>query len=152
MQKMLTFLFILFALPLAAQQERECRGKKAFDLGDGAYGCVHEIGTTTLTETVYRDDGASTRSNRQSAGFIDVRIFGKYVESKRTAGNRMKAICKTFKSDVDAVMEGKRFVSIIVRFVWLNEGNSDANGQGSQDRGITQTAFTNANCRGVRFL
>ncbi|MEP1537128.1 MAG: hypothetical protein ABJQ34_09990 [Paracoccaceae bacterium] len=152
MRKILTLIFVLFALPVFAQQEPECRGKKAFDLGDGSYGCVFEVGGTSLTHTTVRDDGASTRSNREQAGYIDVRIFGNYVASKRTAGNRMKAICKTFKADVDAVMKGQKFDSIIVRFAWLREKDSKSNAAGNRDLGIVQAAFTSSTCRGIRFF
>ncbi|MEO9518066.1 MAG: hypothetical protein ABJH45_12985 [Paracoccaceae bacterium] len=152
MQKIITLFFILFALPVFAQQERECRGKNFFDLGDGSYGCVFEVGDTVLTRTTVRDDGASTKSRRNRVGFIDTLVFGNYTASKLTAGNRMKAICKTFKADVDAFMKGQSYSTIIVRLVWLREKDSKANAADGQDRGIEQTAFTNSSCRGIRFI
>ena len=152
MRKIITLFFILFAVPVFAQQERECRGKKAFDLGDGSYGCVFEVGETVLTRTTTRDDGASTKSRRNSVGFIDALVFGNYAASKVTAGNRMKALCKTFKADVDAAMKGQSYTSTIVRLVWLREKDLKANTSGGQDRGVAQTAITSSTCRGIRFI
>jgi hypothetical protein len=133
--------FVCMALPAAAQQERECRGKKAFDLGDGSYGCLLEVAMSTITTTTTYDDGGSSKptSRAKQAGAIVVAMFGTQSSSNQVNSARMKTICQTFLPDLKAAHPNNRYRRIILRLVWPKTET-------------VQAGFSSAKCKGVRFF
>ncbi|WP_299554008.1 hypothetical protein [uncultured Tateyamaria sp.] len=152
MRFILTVVFVCFAVPALAQQERDCRGKQAFDLGDGAYGCLLDIGSTSITTTLTRDDGASSKSSRNAAGQIDVAMFGTFSGSRQVVGKRMRGICQTFLPTIKQELAGQRYNRIVIRLFWPRVANSGDFVPKSRSEIEVQPAFTNANCRGIRFF
>ncbi|MBV7408939.1 hypothetical protein [Maritimibacter sp. DP1N21-5] len=152
MRYILTVLVMCFALPAMAQQERECRGKQAFDLGDGSYGCLLEVGTSSITTTLTRDDGASSRSSRNAAGEIVVAMFGSHSGSRQVVRNRMLAVCRTFLPRVKQELSGRNYSRIVIQLVWPRVKNTGDFVSVSSTSVDVQPAFSNANCRGIRFF
>lgn len=145
-------LFVLLALPAFAQNERECRGRQAFDLGDGAYGCLFEVGSTSITTTMTRDDGASSKQRSNDAGLIDVAMFGAYTESKRVTSARIRTICQTFLPALQADTPGSNYHRIVVRLFWPRVENTGDMVPKDQSEIAVQPAFTSGTCRGVRYF
>ena len=152
MRVFLTIILFVLALPAAAQEERECRGKKAFTLADGAYGCLEEVGTTDITTTRTRDDGASSSTRRNSAGLIRVLMFGDYAASRQTTGNRIRNVCKTFLPDLQAAEPGVRFNRVVVVLVWPRVANPGDYVPKSDAQVAVQPGFSSGACRGVKFF
>lgn len=152
MRFVLMIILVVFALPAAAQQERECRGKKPFDLGNGAYGCLLDLGTTQITTTLTRDDGASSSSRRNQAGHIRVLVFGEYNGSRQVAGARIKAICNTFLPDLKAAIPDVRYHRVVVAMIWPRVANPGDFVPVSRSKVAVQPGFSSASCRGVKFF
>ena len=144
--------FVLLAVPALAQNERECRGKQAFDLGDGAYGCLFEVGSTSITTTTTRDDGASSKQKSNGAGRIDVAMFGAYTESKRVTSARIRTICQTFLPALKAEAPNAKYHRIVVRLFWPRVENTGDMVPKDQSEIAVQPAFTSGSCRGVRYF
>ncbi|MEO1557315.1 MAG: hypothetical protein AAFS01_12850 [Pseudomonadota bacterium] len=152
MRILLFVLFAAFAVPAVAQQERECRGKQPIDLGDGAAGCLLEIGTTSITSTRTRDDGASSKSTRNVTGRIDVALFGAYSDNRTVISGRMKAICRSLLPQVQQELAELRYNRIVINLVWPRVENPGTFIPKSELEFAVQPAFTSAQCRGVRFF
>lgn len=152
MRFILTVLVVCFAFPALAQQERECRGKQVFDLGDGSNGCLLEISTSAIVTTLSRDDGASSKVSRNETGRIVVAMFGAHSSSRQVIGNRMRTICRTFLPQVKEDLAGKRFNRIVIDLVWPRVANNGDFIPVSQSEIDVQPAFTSASCRGIRFF
>jgi len=152
MRTLLIVLFVAFAIPAIAQQERECCGKQSFDLGGGAYGCLLEAGFGWLTTTTTRDEGASQTVKANEKGLIQVAVLGTYGPSKQTTSKRITAVCKTFLPNVQQAMQGKRNNRIIVGLVWPRVENPGDFVSKERSDIAAQVAFTNAKCRGVQYV
>ena len=152
MRCLLTIFCLFLALPAVAQQERECRGKAAFKLGDGAYGCLYDVGTSAITTTMTRDDNASTRVRKNATGKIEVLMFGPYDGSKRVAGTRIKAVCRTFLPNLQAAIPNMRYHRIVVALIWPRVKNPGDYVSASQSEVAVQPGFSSAKCHGVRFF
>lgn len=152
MRIFLFILFTVFAVPAVAQQERECRGKQGFNLGDGAYGCLFEAKAGSLTTTTTRDDGASQKVKSRETGFIRVAMFGNYSASRQTTGKRITAVCQTFLPNLKEAMTGKRYHRIIVALVWPRIENPGDFISKERSEVAAQVAYTSATCRGVKFV
>ena len=152
MRFVLMIVLVVFALPAAAQQERECRGKKPFKLDDGAYGCLLEVGSARITTTTTRDDGASSSTKRNQAGQIQVLMFGPYNGSRQVAGSRIKALCKTFLPDLKAAQPNVRYHQVVVAMIWPRVENPGDYVAASRSKVAVQPGYSSAQCRGVRFF
>ena len=152
MRVILALIFVVFALPAFAQQERECRGKQPFDLGDGAYGCLMDVGLSTITTTRTRDDFASESSTRNQAGQIRVLMFGAHSTSKRVISPRLRAICKTFLSTLKAEQANAKFHRVIVVMIWPRVANTGDYIPVATSQEDVQLAFSSDTCRGVRYF
>ena len=119
MRSVVLIFLMFFAVPALAQQEPECRGKKGFKLGDGAYGCLLEIVDSSMSRTQSRSlNGGKIHSSSQTAAGLIVAIFGDYDKSRRVTDSRLRQICKTFRGDVKAAMGGKSYRKVVVRMYW----------------------------------
>jgi len=148
LQPMAFTLFLgLLALPAHAQQENVCRGKQPFDLGDGAKGCLLDLGSTSITTTRTRTDGGTTKPSSKSAaaGMISVALFGAYDPSKKIQSPRIKKVCRTFLPNLKAASKGASYNRVVVQLIWPAVVSSTS-------APIVQSAFSNGYCRGVRFF
>lgn len=152
MRHLFVILFLICALPAAAQQERECRGKQPFDLGDGAYGCLQKLGLGGITQTRTRDDGASSSTRNTKTGQIEVLMFGTYKGSKQATGQRIRAICNAFLPGLQAAIPNTSYHQIIVVMVWPRIENPGDYVAKDRSKVAVQPGFSNAACRGVRFF
>jgi len=143
---------LLLAAPAVAQQERECRGKQAFDLGDGSYGCLEDVGTSQITTTTTRDDGASSSVRKNETGRIEVLMFGAYNGSKQVTGARIKAICQTFLPNLRAKLPDAKFYRIVVVLIWPRIENPGDYVPKSDANIAVQPGFSSAKCRGAKFF
>ena len=139
MRILIPLVCIFFALPVLAQQN-PCRGKQGFDLGDGAKGCIALIDTDSITTTVTRDDGASTRSNRQLQARVVAFMSGANSDKRSVQRKRLLAICKTALPAVRSELAEVRYNRIILVMDWRGEG------------GGFQAGFSSKDCRGFRFF
>ncbi|MEP5631941.1 MAG: hypothetical protein ABJP79_08670 [Tateyamaria sp.] len=152
MRVILAFIFVVFALPAVAQQEQECRGKQAFNLGDGAYGCLEEVGTSSITTTQTRDDAASEQIRSNQVGLIRVLMFGTHGSSRQVVGSRLRTICQTFLPTFNAQATGRKFSRITVAMVWPRVANKGDFVPVTTSQVDVQVAFSNGKCRGIRFF
>jgi len=152
MRKLIAVFFILLAVPAFAQQERECRGKKPFDLGDGAYGCLQELGTTAITTTTTRDDNASSKSRRNTAGRITVLMFGDYSDSRSVISSRAKKVCRAFLADFNAENPNLRPHRIVIDLIWPRVENPGTFVPKDQAKVAVQPSFSSGRCVGVKFF
>lgn len=155
MRALLITIFAFLALPALAANERECRGKQAFDLGDGAYGCLIKIGVTSITTTRTRDDGASRRSSSEANVIIDTVLFGTFDRSRQVIKARTKAICRAFNEQAKKEMASVRGKKIVVQMKWPNEPPNRvvySTTGGERFCKKVQGGFSNARCRGARVL
>ncbi|WP_223422992.1 hypothetical protein [Tateyamaria pelophila] len=152
MRSLLAVFLLVFALPAFAQQEPECRGKQPFDLGGGVTGCLLDVGTTEITKTRTRDDGASSSTRDNTAGQIRVLLFGAYDGSKRVISRRITAVCKAFLPNLKAEMAGTRFHQVVVVLVWPRVANPGDFVPVANSKVAIQPAFSSAACRGVKFF
>lgn len=152
MRTLFTVLFVMMALPALAQQERECRGKQAFDLGDGAYGCLFEVGTSEITTTLTRDDGANSSARTNQTGKIEVLMFGEYNGSKRVTSARLKTICQTFLPNLRAALPDVKYSRIVLAMIWPRVENPGDFVEKSRSKVAIQPAFSSASCRGIRYF
>ncbi|MFL4472013.1 hypothetical protein ACERZ8_19805 [Tateyamaria armeniaca] len=152
MHKYFLIFTLLLALPAAAQQERECRGKQAFDLGDGSYGCLQEVGTSQITTTRTRDDGASSSVRKNATGKIEVLMFGEYNGSRQVTGNRIKTICRTFLPTLQAELTDLSYHRIVVVLIWPRIENPGNYVPKAEAKVAVQPGFSSAQCRGVKFF
>lgn len=140
MRKVFFFLLLVLATPALAQQSNVCRGKQAFDLGDGAKGCIALIDTASITTTTTRDDGASSRSNRRTQARVVAAMTGANSEKRSVIKRRMIGICKTALPAVQSELAGMRYNRIILVMDWRASG------------GELQAGFSNAKCNGFSFF
>lgn len=152
MRSLLAVFLIFFALPAVAQQERECRGKQPFDLGNGVYGCLLDVGTTEITTTRTRDDGASSSTRGNVAGQIRVLMFGDYDGSKQIVSRRVSAICKAFLPNLKAELTNTKFHRVVVILIWPRVANPGDFVPVSTSKVAIQPAFSSATCRGVKYF
>ena len=143
-------LFVLLAVPAFAQNERACRGKQAFDLGDGAYGCLFDVGTTSITTKATRDDGASSKQIPNGAGRIDVAMFGAYTDPKRVTSARLRTIYQTFLPALQAETPHSNYHRIDVRLLWPRAENTGDMLPTDQSENAVQLAFTTDTRCGAR--
>jgi hypothetical protein len=130
---------ILFAVP-AMSQQTSCRGKKTFDLGDGAKGCIVAIEEGSITTTTTRDDGASKKVRRKVQPLVAALMTGAYTEKRSVVRGRMLAICNFALADVQKTFAGKSYGRIILIMDWRGSG------------GKIQNGFSNGSCRGFQFF
>lgn len=152
MRIVFTFLFLFLAFPALAQQEKECRGKQAFDLGDGAYGCLLDVGTSKIITTRTLDNGARPSTKDDVSGKIEVLMFGGYSGSKPTIGARLKTICRTFLPNLKAAVPDQKYhrITSVMKLPRV------ANPGDFVDKSVTevavQPAFSSGSCRGIRYF
>lgn len=152
MRLLLAVFLIAFALPAAAQQERECRGKQPFDLGNGVYGCLFDVGTGEISTTRSRDDGASSSTRERVAGQIRVLMFGNHSTSKRVIGPRVTAVCNAFLPTLQAELPNVNFHRVVVVLIWPRVANTGDFVPVANSKSDIQLAFSSARCRGVRYF
>ena len=118
MRYLLAILCITLALPAAAATtNKECRGKKAFELSDGTSGCLLEIKETTVTSTLSRDDGQS-KSRKAEAVLVAVGLFGSFDTNIRVTSKRIQEVCSILKGEVAQGNGGAMPKNVIVHMVW----------------------------------
>ena len=152
MRFLLFVLFAAFAMPALAQQERECRGKQAIDLGDGAAGCILKVDRTTITTTLTRDDGAGSKTKRNSSPLINVALFGAYSDQKPVIGNRIKAVCRAMLPQLAPSSGQVSSHRIVVVLVWPRVANPGTLVPKSEAEVAVHPAYTSGKCRGVKFF
>ena len=130
---------ILFALPVLAQ-DRACRGKKSFDLGDGAKGCIVAIEEGSITTTVTRDDGQGGSVRKRAQPLVAALMSGANTTQRNKIKQRMVAICKVALVDVQKQFAGQRYNRIILLMDWRRAG------------GEIQSGFSSKDCRGFQFF
>ncbi len=143
-------LFMICALPAVAQQERECRGKQPFDLGDGVSGCLLDVGTNEISTTRTRDDGASSSTRDNVAGQIRVLMFGAHDSSRRVINRRITAVCNAFLPTLQTELVGASFHQVVVVMIWPRVANTGTFVPVEQSKVDVQAAYSSARCRGVR--
>lgn len=148
MRSVILIFLMLFAVPALAQQEPECRGKKGFKLGDGAYGCLIGLGEGNMTKSTRRESDPDVRhSSSQFVAVVDVNIFGNYDKSRRVTNSRVRQICKAFSGDVKTAMVGKPYLKVIVRMFWPRIAAPKK--QGSNTTPLVQEAYMSQKCTNV---
>ncbi|MEM6372254.1 MAG: hypothetical protein AAF727_05685 [Pseudomonadota bacterium] len=152
MRALLFPLFLLLATSAFAQQERECRGKQGIDLGDGAAGCLLELGTTNLTTTTTRDDGASQKVRKRVTGLIEVALFGAYSPSKQVTSQRIRAVCQTFLHGLQERLGDQKYSRIVIVLFWPRIENPGTFVSKDRSKVAVQPAYSSAACRGVKYL
>ena len=149
----LVFAFFCLALPIAAQTSSDCRGKPAFDLGDGARGCVLEFLSSGVTRTVRRDDGLS-RSSSRDAVLIRVAVYGAYTERWPVSTPRMRKICAMFRDEAQAAIDAPKLKTVIVQMQWRDTPFPANYPRHKKFRAPfpVQAAFMNGSCRAIKYF
>lgn len=131
--------FALFALPLAAQAQT-CRGIQAFDLANGAKGCVVSMETNRITTTITRDDGANTRQFAKAQPLVGAVMSGPVPANKSVVKKQMVAMCKLTQDRVHSQFADLDYNRVILVMDWREAG------------GTLQAGFSSAKCRGFKFF
>ncbi|MBL4769106.1 MAG: hypothetical protein JKY94_15580 [Rhodobacteraceae bacterium] len=144
MRSVLMIFLVFFALPALAQQEPECRGKKGFTLGDGAYGCLLDIVDSSMSRSQSKAlNGGEIHSSSQIAAGLVVAIFGDYDKSHRVTNSRFRQICKAYRDEVKTAMVGTPYRKVIVRMYWLRLAVPNSTDP------LAQTAYMSKKCTNV---
>lgn len=152
MGKFLTFVFLLLAAPVVAQQQQqpECRGKPYFQLSGGTYGCLHEIKKGSYSKTTTWDDGIKSKHSQIQSAVIHVLLFGPYSDSKAQIKSRIQALCKAYGDAVRQQMGEVPYKDVIVVMSWPRvAGPTLASGQ---ETFVRQAGFTTSWCRGANLF
>ena len=137
----------------SAQGANICQDKQAFDLGDGATGCLLEYKPTAVTKTIRRDDGLGSKHSRDAV-LIRVALFGEHTEAWSISTPRMRQICGLFLDQAKQGLGLGKVRTVVVEMRWpevkrptLRVGNRVM--RGGTER---QAAMMNRNCRAVKYF